>query len=285
MVLEILAERYPQLYLQPGENMEDAYRESALKGQVPEHASLALFQGSEKDSLTTEQTPAGPVDVLYLYQREDFENALRLLAYRCRPETVPATIGAMTLSGLANWKKINDHKEAYLAAGHTDWAQEWERFTADRKNYQDTLILLSSGPYSGVSASQAHMPEETWLKVSRKVRLYHECTHVICRRLFPQQKEDIWDEIVADAIGIRKSLGYYDVKLAALFLGVSAEGYMGGRLEQYISEEKKASISDIAADVYGLMEKIGRESQEKQETDSWDFLMYLQEKQDVWSHF
>ena len=116
MVLEALAECYPQLYLKPGEGMEDAYKAAALRGNKPEHPSLELFQGSEKDSLTEEQTPAGPVEVLYLYRREDFENALRLLAYRCRPEVIPVTLGAMTVNGLANWKKIEDHRTAYLAA-------------------------------------------------------------------------------------------------------------------------------------------------------------------------
>ncbi len=280
MVLEALAECYPQLYLKPGENMEDAYKDAALRGNRPEHPSLELFQGSEKDSLTEEQTPAGPVEVLYLYRREDFENALRLLVYRCRPEAIPATLGAMTLNGLANWKKIEEHRTAYLAAGHTDWAEEWKRFTADRRNYRDTLIILSDGPYSGVSAERAGMPQEDWPEISRKIRLYHECTHVICRRLFPQQKEEVWDEIVADAIGIRKALGHYDAKLADLFLGVSEDGYTGGRLENYIPEEEKNTLPDLAEKVYGLTKWIEQESIEKQEIDSWDFLLYLQERQD-----
>ncbi len=279
MVLEALAECYPQLYLRPGEGMEDAYKDAALRGNRPENPSLELFRGSGRDLLTKEQTPAGPVKVLYLYRREDFENALRLLVYRCRPEEIPFTLGAMTVDGLANWKKINDHRTAYLAAGHTDWAEEWKRFTSDRGNYRDTLIILSDGPYSGVSAERSGMPQGDWLEISRKIRLYHECTHVICRRLFPQQKEAVWDEIVADAIGIRKALGHYDAKLAGLFLGVSENGYTGGRLENYISEEEKASIPDLAAKVYGLLKWIEQESLERREIDSWDFLMYLQERQ------
>ncbi len=277
MVLEILAKRYPQLYLTPGEDMEVAYRAAALAGKTPEHASLALFRGSDRDSLTTEQTPAGPVDVLYLYHREDFENALRLLAYRCRPEVIPPEIGAINLGGLANWEKINTHQREYLAAGHTDWAEEWKRFTADRENYRDTLIVLSSGPYSGISAEQAGVPQDTWLELSRQIRLYHELTHSVCQRLYPGQKEAIWDEVVADAIGIRGALGAYDVRLAALFLGVSEKGYTGGRLEHYIPKEEADSLPRIAADVYGLMRQIEKASREKQEMDVWDFLMYLQE--------
>ncbi len=280
MVLETLAECYPQLYLKPGEGMEDAYKDAALRGNRPENHSLELFLGSDRDSLTEEQTPAGPVNVLYLYRREDFENALRLLVYRCRPEEIPPTVGAMTVNGLANWKKINDHRTAYFAAGHTDWAEEWKRFTADKRNYRDILILLSDGPYSGVSAERAGVPQEGWLEISRKIRLYHECTHVICRRLFPQQKEAVWDEVVADAIGIRKALGRYDAKLAGLFLGVSEDGYMGGRLENYIPEKRMGSLPDIAAKVYDLTKWIEQESLEKQGIDSWDFLMYLQERQD-----
>lgn len=282
MVLEALAECYPQLYLVPGENMESAYKEAAVRGQKPENASLGLFHGSERDSLIQEQTPAGPVDVLYLYHREDFENALRLLVYRCRPETIPATVGAMTIGKLINWKKINTHMADYLAGGGRDWAKEWERFTADKNNYRDTLIVLSDGPYSGVSAGRANRTEEEWLDISRKIRLYHECTHVICQRLFPQQKEPIWDEIVADAVGVRKALGDYDAKLAALFLGVSAEGYKGGRLEHYIPKEKAGEISRVAANAYQLMETIEEESRRKPDMDSYDFLVELQGKQEVW---
>ncbi len=282
MLLESLAECYPQLYLKPGEDMESAYREAVGKGKRPDDTSLSLFLGSDKDTLTTEQTPVGPVNVLYLYHREDFENALRLLAYRCRPEMIPATTGAMTLDGLANWQKINTHMAEYLAAGHTDRAEEWKRFTADKKNYRDVLIILSDGPYSNISAEQAGIPGEDWLEISRKIRLYHECTHVICRRLFPQQKEAVWDEIIADAIGIRKTLGCYDTKLAAMFLGVSREGYTGGRLENYVPKEKTDLLSQLAADIFCLMEKIEQKSREKQEMDAWDFLMYLQGKQKAW---
>ncbi len=282
MILATLAEWYPQLYLRPGEGMEDAYRKAALEGKKPDDTSLSLFLGSDRDVLTTEQTPAGPVEVLYLYRREDFENALRLLAYRCRPETIPPTTGAMTLDGLANWHKIHTHMAEYLAAGHTDTAEEWKRFTSDKKNYRDVLIILSDGSYSNVSADRAGQTEETWLEISRKIRLYHECTHVICRRLFPQQKEAVWDEVVADAIGIRKALGYYDAELAGVFLGVSKEGYTGGRLENYLPKEKMDSLPYLAAKVYDLLKRIEKESQEKQETDSWDFLLYLQGKQEDW---
>ncbi len=212
------------------------------------------FCGSEKDSLTVEQTPVGPVQVLYLYHREDFEQVLRLLVYRGRPVEIPATTGAMTVRGLYDYQK----KE------------------------KGVLIILSEGPYSGVSARQAGQPEDTWPEISRKIRLYHECTHVICRELFPQQKEAVWDEIVADAIGILKALGYYDEKLAAVFLGVSREGYTGGRLENYISGEQAEQLPRIAAEAYSLIERIGAESRAKREMDAYDFLLYLQEKQSAW---
>lgn len=282
MILEKLAKRYPQLYLTPGENMEEAYRDAAGRGKKPADATLALFEGSPLDRFFTEQTPAGPVDILYLYHRVDFENVIRILARKCRPDVIPATTGAMTLDGLVNWQKIEAHKFAYLAAGHFDWAQEWKRFTADKRNYRDVLIVLSSGPYSGVPASRVDQPEDAWLAISRDIRLYHECTHVICRRLFPQQKDAVWDEITADAIGIRKALGHYDAKLAGIFLGVSADGYVGGRLENYIPADARESLPRLAAEVSALTERIERESYEKQEMDSYEFLMYLQERQSAW---
>lgn len=276
MILEQLAERYPQLYLVPGEGMETAYREVVARGNPPETVSLSLFHGSSGDWLRTEETPVGPVEILFLENREDFENFLRIMCFRCRKEIIPPTTGAMTLDGIINWGKIRRHKEAYLAQGHMDWGEEWKRFTSAKSNYTDCMIVISDGPYSNVSWEQAGFAPDEWLEISHHIRFYHECTHVVCRKKYPDKKDALWDELVADAMGLRKALGHYDSRLACLFLGIDKDGYLGGRLENYVPEEEKGQMQQISCRMYELAVEIERESAFWPDSDSYDFLMYLQ---------
>ena len=76
MVIETLAKRFPQLYLKPqtGVSQSELYRAIVRKGYRYE-GSLSHFTGSAKDSLTSEQTPAGEVTVVLLGDRADFECA------------------------------------------------------------------------------------------------------------------------------------------------------------------------------------------------------------------
>ena len=77
-------------------------------------------------------------------------------------------------------------------------------YTAVKENYLDRLVVLSRGPYSNVSASEAGCGEKEWLVLSDTIRRYHELTHVICRRLYPDDIDAVRDELIADAVGIPK---------------------------------------------------------------------------------
>ena len=230
-----LAEIYPQLYLTPGEEGALAYGPIVRRGQDAPSHSLAHFRGSALDSLTWEETPAGPVQIITLGERQDFETFLRIMANRCQMKEIPASQGASILDGVINWTKIRAHQTAYYAeGGDTEgWAAEFKRFTAEPRNFKDALIVLSVGPYSALPACEAGMTEAEWLTASLAIRKAHECTHFICRRLFPDQIDPVWDELAADAVGLYAAFGRYDQALAARFLGVTAQGYAGGRLENY----------------------------------------------------
>lgn len=277
MVLEKLTERYPQLYLTPGENMSEEYREVVLRGKMPEKRSLELFFGSPEDEIFNEETPAGTVEIVYLHDRRDFENFLRIMCYRCEAADIPATMGAMTLNGVINREKIRRHKEEYTRMGGNCWAAEWQLFTADKRNYTDTLIVISEGAYSGIPSQRAGYSKEEWLRISRDIRLYHECTHVICQRRYPKQKEAVWDEVVADAVGLLSAIREYDVRLAELFLGVSPCGYMGGRLENYLTKKQRQHMDETAVCVDRLIYQIGRERSKNREMSAYEFLAYLEE--------
>lgn len=277
MILEKLTKRYPQLYLKPGENMLEEYRNVVLKGKTPSSSSLDLFHGTPQDEIFLEETPEGPIEIVYLGDRQDFENFLRIMCYRCDTVEIPASTGAMTLSGVINWEKIRSHKKSYFLSGGDNWAVEWKFFTADKKNYTDTLIIITNGAYSNVAHEKTGYQEEEWLRISRKIRTYHECTHVICRRKYPERKEKIWDEVTADAIGMLFAVGEYDVKLAELFLGVSPDGYLGGRLENYLSEKQKQYMNEVAVRTDRVIHQIRQNWEKRKDMSYYQFLEYLQE--------
>ena len=219
-----LAKKYPQLLLpiRAGEKETEEYRAAVLSG-APLSAEPD-FIGSPGDSLSVAETPAGKAEILYLENREDFEHAFRALAHRCEPVEIPASVGATTIRGLINWEKIHNHEKEYLQSGENDWDLEFRRFTAEKANYLDSLILLSSGDYSNVSAETK----------SVTIRKYHELTHFICRALYPDDVDAVRDEVIADLIGLVAAFGDYDVHLAETFLGIEGECFReGGRLSYY----------------------------------------------------
>ena len=223
VVLDELARRFPQLYVEPADDAGEAYRIAALRGAGPEGATLDHFRGAGDDFLRAYDTPAGQVDVLFLALRLDFERALRCLAFRCRPEEIPATTGAMTISGLADWSKIADERERASAAGE-DWPEAFRAFTADPANYRTTLVVVSEGPYSAVEASLTPYDADEWVAVSRQIRIFHELAHVVCIRLMPGDRLAVYDELTADFCGLVHATGTYDTALAATFLGVDEQG-------------------------------------------------------------
>lgn len=240
-VVETLAKRFPQLYLKPetGVSGSDLYRAIVRKGYRYQ-GSLSHFTGSADDRLTLEQTPAGEVTAVLLAHRADFECFYRIMACRCEPVEVPATMGGSCISGINDWSRIHDHMAAYRENGGDDPSGEFARFTAVPANYKQTLLVLSGGPYSAVAAERTPYDGETWLRISRKIRKYHELTHFVCRSLFPEKKHPIWDELLADCMGLIFATGEYNVPLAQAFLGIADGAYVGGRLENYTGGEPDA---------------------------------------------
>lgn len=245
-----LAQRYPQLTLPISDETRstEAYKNTVLRGEKPEKDPEFSF--SVNDRFETVDTPAGEVEIIYLYDRADFEHCIRALAHRCANVQLPPTMGASTISGLINWEKIRRHQDEYMAAGGNDWDTEFARFTSDGRNFRDTVIVLSHGYYSALSPEEAGYPEKQWLDLSYQIRKYHELAHFVSRKLFPDNKEAVRDEVLADMNGIIGALGHYNESLEEKMLGFRDGKYVYGRLENYVDKE---ALSDTADKVLSML--------------------------------
>lgn len=271
----MLAKRFPQLYVAPREGAQDLHRLASGRGVVPEDANLDHFATSDEDELREVDTPAGPVEVAFLKRRADFETFLQIIGHRSQPEPIARTVGAITYRGLADWGKVTAAHEAYLADGGDDWGAEFGRLAKQPGAFRSEIIVISEGPYSNVSAADTPYDEGEWTRVSREIRLHHECAHVVCRRLMPDDVLAVWDEVTADVVGLLCAIGRYDVALATRFLGVSAEGFSNGRLEEYLDEEQASRIDTIAVEVFHACMRIEQICASTQPEDPFALLLQL----------
>ncbi len=255
-VIQSMAKRYPQLYVAPSPDSEEAYKRAVQAGEEPEDKSLSHFTGSQEDRLETVHTGAGDVEVLTLFLRADFETFEQIILYRAKPAEILPSVGAETIIGLRDWADLHKHMEDFRELGEEEYWEELKRYAKEKSGERPTLILLSSGPYSAVTAKQAGMGEEEWLLTSLKIRKYHELCHFMCRKSCPELAHPLWDELVADMYGLLMAVNCYDPDLAALFLGVDQAGYHGGRLIHYLGEEEKKALEDTAQRTYKAIKEL-----------------------------
>ena len=124
------------------------------------------------------------------------------------------------------------------------------------------------------------MEEESWLTASYRIRKAHECTHFICRRLFPEKINAVWDELAADAVGLYAAFGRYDLPVAERFLGVGADGYTGGRLENYAKGE---DLNELARKVRRTMQHLEQVIRNEGKTDPYALAIRLEDEITVWT--
>ena len=230
-VFSDLALDYPLLYLNPDTDSQETYCSVVLRGEEPPSHSLDHYTGSDADRLDTADTPAGKVRVVTIGNRRDFELVIRgLMAAKNGPlSPVPETEGAAMIY-VFNWRRIKTHLAVFP---EEEQNAEFKRFTSVRENYLDMLVVLSRGPYSGIDAASAGFAADEWLDYSDTIRRYHELTHVICRRMYPDNIGKVRDELVADAVGLLAAFGHVDPDLEKLFLGIRDRQYTDGRLAVY----------------------------------------------------
>ena len=269
-----LARRFPQLYVAPADDALDRYRLAAGRGIVPEGADLSHFKTTPDDELREVETPVGTVEVLFLENRADFETFLRIIGHKAQPVEISRAVGAITYRGIADWAAIAALHAAYVAEGGDDWPAELARLAKQPGAFRAELVVISEGPYSNIPADETPYAEDEWIRISREIRLNHECAHVVCRRTMPEDVLPVWDEVTADAVGLLCATGGYDAGLAARFLGVTADGFAGGRLTEYLDEAQKAAVDKVAAEVHAALLRIA-DMAPQHTADPFGFLLEL----------
>ncbi|MCR4646228.1 MAG: hypothetical protein K5695_12605 [Oscillospiraceae bacterium] len=283
-VIPALAETFQQLYLVPGEEGQRLYNEVVLKGAKPPSRDLSHFITSERDMCGFEWTPAGMVRIIILDERADFELFLQIMANCCAVRSIPDTQGASIISSVINRRKIDAFRERFHAehpgADSTAWNAAFRRFREDKSNYTESVIILSTGPYSNVPAAELGLTGAAWLRDSMTIRRFHECTHFICRKLFPDQISVVWDEAVADTVGIYSAYGKPDTRMAERFFGITDGHYTGGRLENYLELPDPATLDRLAAGLHRLLAEFEKIVQEHSGIAPFDLAILLEQQQE-----
>ncbi len=237
----VLKQRLVQLQfpILAGISETEAYRTATRQGKVIEAKTTKLiFTEPEKLQLQLHQTIAGTIPVIIAGNRQDFVSLVQALTKRNEPSPIPDSMGACIVGGYNNWDRIHQYRQEWTSQqnrnSENDWNSEFKRLIKRQELYQDCFIILSPGPYSNLAASELGLTNETWQELSLTIRLEHECTHYITRRLFGSMRNNLLDEFIADYRGIIAAVGNYRADWFLNFLGLESLTYReGGRLQNY----------------------------------------------------
>ncbi|CAM2006646.1 DUF7005 family protein [Acanthopleuribacter pedis] len=281
-VWPVLRSCLPQLAfpIAAGMSQDPDYRAATLRGQpVTELAGAEglILRSPETLTLHLHQGLGGAVPVITAPDRHDFTCLVRALAKRNEPKPLPDSMGAIMISGLANWARIHRFRENWEARHPDgDFADTgMPEMLQDKAHYCDRLIILGESPYSNVPADQLTLMGEPldqadWLRRSRLLRLEHEATHYAVLRLLGFMRTNLHDELLADFMGICAAAGSFQPTWFLTFLGLErAPVYReGGRFQNYCADLSQAARAVLAALVVSAAEQVARF--DRAENGGWD---------------
>jgi hypothetical protein len=248
--LHPLAAHLPQLRfpIAAGISIEPEYVAATSRGWFSAAESPGLGCGlisPETCRLLIHPTSAGRIPVIIAREREDFVILVQALTRKNEPAPVPSSMGATMVAGFNNWDRIHGMRREYERRGGLEWDQEFQRIKTQKHLYQDRFILLSSGPYSGVKASDLGLDTEEWRALSLVIRREHESAHYFTRRVFSSMRNNLLDELIADYFGVTAAAGSFRSDWVLRFFGLeSFPRYRpGGRMENY---RGKPPLSDAS---------------------------------------
>lgn len=190
--------------------------------QGVEEQRLPCFPGVDLNAYESlevfiHDTGAGNLPVLYVKDREQFEDILCRIFYKGEKRALPQSMGAMMIKG---------------------WRDVWGR--AHR------VLLLSDGFYSGIPPEAMGLSACQWKEKSHQIRLAHESAHYYALRIYGFMNTGLMDEFIADTAGIVAAFETYEAAQFLRFMGI--EEYptyrRGGRLENYLPKGFKEERED-----------------------------------------
>lgn len=280
--------RFP---IQAGISQSESYRAATRRGTSTDgmlEASGLQLSHPEKLQLLIHESLAGPIPVLIAGCRADFVALLQALTKRNEPLPIPNSMGAMMMAGYNNWDRVRRLKEQWQAAHPDDvtgegWARQFhDNIVPNQGLYQDSLILLSDGPYSGVAAADLGLAEDEWRRLSVTIRLEHECTHYFTRRVFHSMKNHALDELIADYRGTIAATGSFRADWFLWFMGLEdlPEFRPTGRLGHYrgdppLSDKAFEVLQSLVKLAAGNVERFDREHTDRLKTRESQLRMLL----------
>lgn len=256
--------RFPIL---EGISQTAAYRAATRRGVTVDDMTEAtglILQQPDKLQLILHPSLAGTIPVLLAGNREDFVSLIQALTMQNEPQPVPASMGACIVSGFNNWDRIHQYRQQWEVKNSsiyalTSWGYEFQKLIPLKELYQDKFIILSAGFYSNISAQDMGLEIAQWQHLSLKIRLEHECTHYFTQRLFNSMRNNIYDELIADYMGIVAAAGDYRADWFLRFLGLESFPHYreGGRLQNYRGQPP---LSDGAFQILQALVKAAAEN-------------------------
>lgn len=238
----VLREKLVELHfpIEAGISETETYHAAKRRGVVPAETGPGLrLQEPEQLTLCLHPTAVGRIPILTTTCREDFVALVRALLRRNEPAPLLDSVGAYMVSGYNNWDRVRALKKQWEIehpAGTADqWSEAFRLLAAQKELYQDRFILLSDGPYSGVSAAEMGLDEAAWRRASLIIRREHECVHYFTCRLFGSARNNLLDELIADFVGLKTALGQFRAEWFLRFLGLEdpTQFRVSGRLGNY----------------------------------------------------
>lgn len=215
------------------------YLAATRRGIVPPAGPGLVLNAPGELRLWMHPTPVGRIAVLRVPDRGDFASVVRALTARNEPRPVAESMGACIVSGYNNWDRIAALRRtwqcAHPRADDGAWRAELHSLMPHKELYQDRFILLSDGYYSATPPEALGVQPGEWLRLSRVIRLEHECAHYVMRRVFGSMRNSLHDELLADHAGITAAVGAFRGDWFLRFLGLEAHPRYrpGGRMENY----------------------------------------------------
>ena len=255
-VFERLQQSLPQLRIpiRAGISQSVAYGDVARRG---EPFSERLFGGTltlrnpAALQLFVRDHPMGALPVLWTPDRADFETLVRALGCRSEPEVIHPAVNAQLVSGFVNWDRVRRYRDAW-GGREPDWPGELQRVDTQQPSaFRDRAVVITTAPYSGVNARDLGLglDEPAWLEASHVVRLEHEFTHYATKRLYGAMRAHVYDELIADCMGLTAGLGAYTARCALTCLGLEGWPVLrpDARVQAYRGDLEDAVFAEVCA--------------------------------------